>query len=190
MAEEPGAIREEIAATRRRMGDTVEALAYKADIKARARDKIAEVRETVTTATESFMSSVRENDIPGTSTREGGSMSKTTSSTTESWEDEGGLLKRNPLVAAFGALAIGFLAGLLIPSTPAENARLGPVADQVKQTAREAAQEAVDKGKAMATEAAVSATTAVKETVQDSSSGTSSGSSSGSGGSASGGSSA
>jgi hypothetical protein len=176
------------------MGDTVEALAYKADIKARARDKIAELRDTVTTATESFMSSVRENDIPGTPTREGGSMSKTTSSTSsttsttsESWEDEGGLLKRNPLAAAFGALAIGFLAGLLIPATPAENERLGPVADQVKQTAREAAQEAVDKGKAMATEAAVSATTAVKETVQDSSPGSSSASSSGS---ASGGSSA
>jgi hypothetical protein len=181
MAEEPNAIREEIAATRQRMGDTVEALAYKADIKARVRDKIVEARDIVTTATESFLSSVRENDIPGTPTREGGSMSKTTSTTTsttsETWEDDAGLLKRNPLAAAFGALAIGFLAGLLIPSTPAENERLGPVADQVKQTAKEAAQEAVDKGKAMATDAAVSATTAVKESVQDSGAGSPSGSS-------------
>jgi hypothetical protein len=172
MAEKPDAIREEIAATRQRMGDTVEALAYKADVKARAREKIAEVRTIVTTATEGFVSSLRENDTLGT-TREGGSMAnsttttKTTSSTTESWESEGGLLKRNPLAAAFGALAIGFLAGLLIPSTPTENEKLGPVADQVKASAKEAAQEAVGRGKAIATEAATSATTAVKETVQN-----------------------
>ena len=175
MAEKPDAIRAEIASTRERMGDTVEALAYKADVKARLREKIAEARDIATTATESFMASVRETDIPGTTTREGGAMASTRSTTTSSpsttthdWEDDGGLLRRNPLAAAFGALAIGFLAGLLIPTTPAENEKLGPVADQVKQSAREAAQEAVGRGKAMATEAAASATTAVKDTVQSS----------------------
>jgi hypothetical protein len=172
MAEEPDAIRQEIAATRQRMGDTVEALAYKTDFKARAREKIAEVRTIVTTATEGFVSSLRDDDQLGT-TREGGSMTestttRTSSTTTESWESDGGLLKRNPLAVAFGALAIGFLAGLLIPSTPTENERLGPVADQVKASAKEAAQEAVGRGKAIATDAAASATSAVKETVRSS----------------------
>jgi len=167
------------------MGDAVEALAYKTDVKARARDKIAEVREIVTTATESFVASVRE-PLDGETTKEGAGMStNTTSSTTASsqgWEDEGGLLKRNPLAVAFGAAALGFLAGLLIPATPAENERLGPVSDHVKQSARDAAQDAVGRGKALATDAAASATAAVKETTENAVAGSDSGSA-GSGGS-------
>jgi hypothetical protein len=169
MAQEPDAIRAEIAATRQRMGDAVDALAYKTDVKARARDKIAEVRDVVTTATESFVASVRE-PLDGEMEEGAGMSTNTTSSTSasnEGWEDQGGLLKRNPLVVAFGAAALGFLAGLLIPSTPAENERLGPVADHVKQSARDAAQEAVGRGKAIAADAAASATTAVRETTEN-----------------------
>lgn len=187
MAQEPDAIRAEIAATRQRMGDAVEALAYKTDVKARARDKIAEVLRIFTTATESFIASVRE-PLDG-ETEEGAGMSTnntgSTSASSQGWEDEGGLLKRNPLAVAFGAAALGFLAGLLIPSTPAENERLGPVADQVKQSARDAAQEAVGRGKAIAADAAASATAAVKETTTenagDSGSSSTSGSASSSG---------
>jgi hypothetical protein len=186
MAQEPDAIRAEIEATRQRMGDAVEALAYKTDVKARARDKIAEVLRTFTTATESFIASVRE-PLDG-ETEEGAGMSTnntgSTSASSQGWEDEGGLLKRNPLAVAFGAAALGFLAGLLIPSTPAENERLGPVADHVKQSARDAAQEAVGRGKAIAADAAASATAAVKETTTenagDSGSSSTSGSASGS----------
>jgi hypothetical protein len=184
MAQEPDAIRAEIAATRQRMGDAAEALAYKTDVKARARDKIAEVREIVTTATESFVASMRE-PLDGETREEGAGMSTNTTSSTsassQGWEDEGGLLKRNPLAVAFGAAALGFLAGLLIPSTPAENERLGPVADHVKQSARDAAQEAVGRGKAIAADAAASATAAVKETTENAVAGNESGSSSGSG---------
>ena len=39
-SKDPEQIREEIEATRQELGDTVEALAYKADVKARVRDKI------------------------------------------------------------------------------------------------------------------------------------------------------
>lgn len=172
MAQEPDAIRAEIAATRQRMGDAVDALAYKTDVKARAREKIAEVRDVVTTATESFVASVRE-PLDAETMEEGAGMSTnttgSTSASSQGWEDEGGLLKRNPLAVAFGAAALGFLAGLLIPSTPAENERLGPVADHVKQSARDAAQEAVGRGKAIAADAAASATAAVKETTENAS---------------------
>jgi hypothetical protein len=166
MAQEPGAIRAEIAATRQRMGDTVEALAYKTDVKARAREKIAEVRDIVTIATESFVASVRE-PLDSETTEEGARMANTSSSTSQDWEDEGGLLRRNPLAVAFGAAAVGFLAGLLIPSTPTENERLGPVSDHVKQSARDAAQEAVGRGKAIAADAAASATAAVRESAEN-----------------------
>jgi hypothetical protein len=167
------------------MGDAVDALAYKTDVKARTRDKIAEVSRLVTTATESFVASVRE-PLDGETTEEGAGMSTnttgSTSASSQDWEDEGGLLKRNPLAVAFGAAALGFLAGLLIPSTPAENDRLGPVADHVKQSARDAAQEAVGRGKAIAADAAASATAAVKETTDNAVAGSDSGSNSRSGG--------
>jgi len=52
MGEDPSAIREEIEQTRARMGDTVEAIGYKTDVKSRAKesvqDKIGGVREKIT----------------------------------------------------------------------------------------------------------------------------------------------
>jgi len=39
MGEDPRAIRSEIEDTRERMGDTVDALAYKADVKSRAKSR-------------------------------------------------------------------------------------------------------------------------------------------------------
>ncbi len=44
MGEDPAAIREEIEQTRERMGETVDALGYKADVPARAKDSISDRR--------------------------------------------------------------------------------------------------------------------------------------------------
>jgi cobalamin biosynthesis Mg chelatase CobN len=44
---DPEQLREEIVETRRELGDTVEALAHKADVKARAQEKVAERKEQV-----------------------------------------------------------------------------------------------------------------------------------------------
>ena len=41
MGEDPDTIRDEIADTRERMGDTIDALGYKADVKSRAKDNVA-----------------------------------------------------------------------------------------------------------------------------------------------------
>jgi hypothetical protein len=45
---DPAQIREEIEATRLELGDTVEALAYKADVKSRMRDKIESTKASAT----------------------------------------------------------------------------------------------------------------------------------------------
>jgi uncharacterized protein DUF3618 len=45
--EDPEQLRAEIERTREDLGDTVAALAEKTDVKARARDKVADVRQTV-----------------------------------------------------------------------------------------------------------------------------------------------
>ena len=57
---------------------------------------------------------------------------------------------------------MGFVAGLLIPSTRVENEKLGPIADQVKDKAKATGEEAVERGKEVAQQAGQSA----KETAQ------------------------
>jgi gas vesicle protein len=64
---------------------------------------------------------------------------------------------------AIGAAAVGFVAGLLIPSTKAENERLGPVADQVKEQSTQTGQEAIEHGKQIAQETAQTAAEKAQE---------------------------
>ncbi|HEX3201666.1 MAG TPA: hypothetical protein VHW42_07005, partial [Actinomycetes bacterium] len=80
--------------------------------------------------------------VAGTASRAGDTVSETTSRVSDATPDSGqlkqqakrvvGLAQENPLGLAVGAVALGFLAGLAVPSTRVENERLGPVADQVK----------------------------------------------------------
>jgi gas vesicle protein len=65
-----------------------------------------------------------------------------------------GVAKENPLGLAIGATAVGFIAGLLLPSTRVEDEKIGPMADQVKDKAKETGQEAIERGKHVAQEAA------------------------------------
>jgi len=58
---------------------------------------------------------------------------------------------------------LGFLVGLAAPSTRVEDERLGPVADQVKDKARETGQEALERGKQVAQEATQAAGQTAKE---------------------------
>jgi ElaB/YqjD/DUF883 family membrane-anchored ribosome-binding protein len=59
-ADSPQALREEIERTRRDLGDTVAALAEKTDVKARAKEKVTEVRETVTLKSSELIGRARE----------------------------------------------------------------------------------------------------------------------------------
>jgi gas vesicle protein len=74
-----------------------------------------------------------------------------------------GVAQENPLGLAVGAAAVGFVAGMLIPSTRIEDEKIGPMADQVKEKARETGQEALERGKEVARQTADSA----KETAQE-----------------------
>ncbi len=117
MGQDPDAIRREIEETRERMGETVGAIGYKADVPSRTKEKVS---GTVQQAA-----------------RRGA-----------------GIAQENPVGLAVGSIAVGFLAGMLIPSTNVENEKLGPVADQVKDQVRETGQEALDRGKQVAQEVA------------------------------------
>ena len=73
------------------------------------------------------------------------------------------LAERNPVGLAIGGAAVGFIAGLLAPSTRMEDERIGPMADDVKATAAEAGREALDRGKDVVQEAGSAAIETAKE---------------------------
>lgn len=143
MGEDPDMIRKDIEDTRERMGDTVDALGYKTDVKSRAGDKVNAIKEKVTGAAPSG------DDVKGGA------------------RQAVGVAQENPLGLAVGAVAVGFLAGMLIPSTRVENERIGPMADQVKEQIKETGQEALEHGKAVVSETASSAADAAKQTAQE-----------------------
>jgi Protein of unknown function (DUF3618) len=176
MGKEPDAIREEIAQTRAEMTETVEAIGYKADVPSRAKEKVADKVEAVKDKVSGATTRARE-AVTGTASRAGDNAADTASRVGEAAPSgdqvrrtarrAAGLAQENPLGLAIGAAAIGFLAGLAVPSTRVEDERLGPVADEVKDKVKQTGQEALERGKEVAREAAGSAADAAKEQGQD-----------------------
>lgn len=151
MAETSDQLRTEIEETREQMGDTVEALAYKADVPTRTKEWIGDKKDAVVSKVSGATSKV------GDATPDRGEMK----------DSIGGLRRtaeRNPLGLAIAGAAVGFVAGVLTPSTRIEDERLGPMSDELKSTAAEAGREAVERGKVVAQEAGATAVDAVKET--------------------------
>jgi gas vesicle protein len=77
-----------------------------------------------------------------------------------------GLAQENPLGLAIGSIAVGFIAGLLVPATRVEDEKLGQMSDQVIEKAKETGQEALEHGKQVAQETAQSAQETLKESAQ------------------------
>jgi hypothetical protein len=143
VGEDPDRIRREIETTRAEMGDTVDALGYKADVKSRAKEKMTQTKDKLTGR---VSSAAPERDDVGRKARQAA-----------------GIAQENPLGLAIGSVAVGFVAGLLIPTSRMEDEKLGPVADQVKDAAKQTGGEALERGKQVAQAAAESA----QETVQE-----------------------
>jgi len=154
MGEDPSEIRQDIEHTRDRMGDTIEALGHKTDVKARARESVSDKVESAK-AKVGLASSRVDDATPGTEELKQGAQRAL------------GVAQENPIGLALGAVAVGFLAGLLVPSTRIEDERIGPVADQVKDKAAETGQEALERGKQVAQEAAQSARDTTQQSGQE-----------------------
>jgi Protein of unknown function (DUF3618) len=150
MAQRSDELKGEIERTRERIGETADALAYKADVPARTKDWVGEKKEAVVGAFGGATSAVTGATPDGTRVADGMGRLKR-------------LAERNPLGLAIGGAAAGFLAGMLAPSTRMENERIGLVADEVKETAVEAGREALDRGKQVVQKAGESAFETVKE---------------------------
>ena len=165
MGQDPDAIRQDIEQTRSEMSETVEAVGYKADVPSRAKEAVSDkvesmkskVSDTATRAKEAVTGAA---DRASDATPSRGQVKQTT-------RRAAGLAKENPLGLAIGATALGFLAGLAVPSTRVEDERLGPVANQVKDKVKETGQEALDRGKQVAQEVASTAADTAKEKTQE-----------------------
>jgi gas vesicle protein len=146
MGQEPETIRREIEQQRDEMSETVDALGYKADVKTRTKEAISDRKD-------ALVSKVSGNTPNSGDVKQG-------------TKRAAGVAQENPLGLAIGAAAVGFVAGMLIPSTSVEDEKVGPLADQVKEKAKETGQEAMERGKQVAEEAAESAKSTVQESGQ------------------------
>jgi ElaB/YqjD/DUF883 family membrane-anchored ribosome-binding protein len=160
VGEDPDRIREEIEQTRAEMGETVDALGYKTDVKARAKDSIQEKKENVMGVAQS----AKDRLVGAGQTV--GDRTPDSQQVKQQARRAKSVAQENPLGLAVGAVAIGFLAGMLVPSTRVEDEKLGPVADDVKDRAKETGQEALERGKQVAQEAAQSAQETAKQSGQ------------------------
>jgi len=154
MGQDPSQIREEIEQTRSEMGDTVDALAHKTDVKSRVKETFTDKKERL------------RNQMMGTSSRISDATPEA-QQVKEGARQAVGVAEENPIGLALGGIAAGFLAGMLLPSTRVEDEKVGPIADQMKEKATEAGQEAVERGKEVAGQVAEQATETAKEAGQE-----------------------
>ena len=165
MGQDPDAIRQDIEQTRAEMSETVEAVGYKADVPSRAKEAVSDKVENMKSKVSDTATRAKE-AVVGTASR-AGDATPSRGQVKQAGRRAAGMAKENPLGLAIGAAAIGFLAGLVVPSTRVEDEKLGPVADQVKDKVKETGQEALDRGKQVAQEVASSAADTAKQTTQE-----------------------
>jgi gas vesicle protein len=142
VGQEPDRIRAEIEHTRAEMTETVDALGHKADVPSRAKEKIVGVKDKVAGGTP-------DSEQVKQKARRGATVAQ-----------------ENPLGLALGSVAVGFVAGMLIPSTRVEDERLGEASDTMVEKVKDAGQEALQHGKQVAQDAAETAKESGREHAQ------------------------
>lgn len=175
MGEDPRQIRREIEETRARMTETVEAIGYRTDVKTRTKDAIVDRKDAVMNKASDIVHRVvgAAPDLPSPSDvsvpefvpdreqiREGARQVQ------QGAREAVSLAQRNPVGLGIGAVAVGFLVGIALPATRVEDERMGDLADELKEQAREVGQEAVDHGKQIAQDTAQSASETMRESAQ------------------------
>src|SRR5215203_1975757 len=128
------------------MGETVDALSYKADVKTRAKESLMGTKDSIKSKVVGVSDAAPDSEQVKDNARRAA-----------------GIAQENPLGLAVGSVAAGFIVGMLLPSSRVEDQKLGPIADDVKEKAKETGQEALQRGQQVAQEAAQSAQQTVQE---------------------------
>jgi ElaB/YqjD/DUF883 family membrane-anchored ribosome-binding protein len=163
MGKDARELREEIDETRGRMGETVDAIAYKADVPSRVGDAISDRVDAVKSTITGTVGNLRDRaldmapDVDASDMQQGaqGAMRSAKESARGAMSSARGAvdsIRENPLGLFFGAAAIGFMIGTMLPGTRLEEERLGPIGDQLKEQAKERVQETVGTARSMATQ--------------------------------------
>ena len=169
MGKDATQIRSEIEATRAQMGDTVEAIGFKADVPARVRDdvnnRIESVKGTIADAVTGSKKKARgtAKRVANRAANAVGDSQQAVGDAVVTTKNAAGMALENPIGLALGALALGFLGGLLIPTTDIERQRIGPIRNEISNRAQTAVAEAVDAGKTIVSETIASVTDAAQQ---------------------------
>jgi ElaB/YqjD/DUF883 family membrane-anchored ribosome-binding protein len=155
MGKDSSEIRREIDATRARMGDTVEALSYKADVPARVKDAVGDRVETVKGSIGDALGGARR------------AVASDAEEVRAAARRGVGIAAENPLGLAIGAAAVGFLAGLLVPVTEYERSTIGPIRDDLLERAQSAGVDALEHGKQVLAETAQVAMQTAQQSAQE-----------------------
>jgi len=132
------------------MGQWVDAITYKADVKSRIGDKVAEKRDALTGKVKGLVSQGSEQAPSGEDVKRQAGRAA-------------GIVQDSPLGLALGSAAVGLLVGLLLPTTAIEDQKLGEMADRVKARAAETGQEALSRGQQVAQDVVQSASQTARE---------------------------
>ena len=173
MGQDPWEIRREIERTRERMTETVDAIGYRTDVKTRARDAVVNRKDAAMSKASGMVNKVvgAMPDVPSPSdismpgfVPDGEQVRHGADQVKESAKQAVSVAQANPIGLGVGAMAVGLIVGMALPTTRAEDERLGDLSDELKQQARDAGSEVLDRGKQVAQDTV----TQVSETVQQS----------------------
>jgi len=176
VGQEPDRIRAEIEQTRAEMSETVDALGYKADVKTRAKENLTDKKDSVKESIVGVKDKIvgAGESVTGKVSDAGSSVTGTVGDKTPDAQEvkykarrAASVAQQNPLGLALGSVAVGVLAGMLIPSTRVEDEKLGEISDNVIEKVKETGQEALEHGKQVAQDAVQSAQETVKESGQE-----------------------
>jgi gas vesicle protein len=171
VGEAPDEIRREIEQTRARMTETVEAIGHRADVPRRAKEAIVETKDSVVQkgrrAVDKLTGAMPDPRAAASRASEAGSSAASSVGealpSREQMQQAVSVAQSNPLGLMIGAAAVGFVVGLALPTTRVEDEKLGELADDLKEQAREAGHDALQHGKEVAQQTARAAASTAQE---------------------------
>jgi ElaB/YqjD/DUF883 family membrane-anchored ribosome-binding protein len=148
MGKDSSELRQEIGDTRDRMGDTVDAIAYKTDVPSRIGDRVDAVKSSIT-GTVGGLKDKAADMVPD--------MSDVQSKA----RGAAHVVRENPIGLLLGMAAIGFLVGSLIPTTQIEQENLGPIGDQLKEQAQDRIADTISSAREVVSDAVTQAVSGI-----------------------------